>query len=81
MCLKCPTIFSSDRDFLKRKSQLGIKDVEFSRPVPNSPELDLRPEGKPDGKDKAAKPESLNLPRSSLEHPEGEAGAEDTAND
>jgi predicted nucleic acid-binding protein len=43
MFLKCSTVFSSDEQFLKRKKQLGIDSMEFSKPVPTEPLLDLKP--------------------------------------
>ena len=51
--------YSLDTKFLKRKTQLGIDAMEFSRPIPQSGTLDLRD---PKPTDQAATLPAPNVP-------------------
>src|ERR1022692_2177517 len=41
MYLGCTTLYTSDKKFLGRQSQLGIDSMRFSKPIPNVGTLDL----------------------------------------
>ncbi len=76
MCLKCSTVYTSDKQFLKRKKQLGISGLEFLPPIPQNLGLDLREADKkpsPNGQAKAG--EAIQPPASDLS---GNQGAHDS---